>query len=244
MASLESQKTQIVTTLNDALQRFEGLVGASAGKASQELTGLHGNWVKDNLTAAALAIREIDTDKVIALRSARQSTEPVFESHINAALRALQDSYGVSYSINKLFEEKIHFDANQIRTLDKVQALGGKACRRLKIFRSRQLSLLASGWLWVGMLAIALLSFPIYRYGAVALQARQAAETQSLSEVVQKQVQTDIGTVQAKAKSPEKNVVERTSSTVKAIWDLMDTIPKIINAIAGVWAFILLWLRR
>lgn len=244
MASLVTQKENLLTVLGTALAVFDGVVEKSSGKAGEELRGLYGGWIKEGLTEAKAEIGAIDIDKVRALRETKQTTEPVFESHIDSAARCLKDNKGVKYSINKLFEYKQQYSADEIRKLGRILKLADNALRRTTILRSPRLSLLTSGWLWVCLLAVALLAIPAYRYGSVYLHSASGAQSSPAREVVVKQIERDMDTVQVRAKEPNKSTLERSASVVKAVWDLMDTIPKIITALSAVWGIVLLWFRR
>lgn len=244
MASLAAQKEGLLATLEEARSKFSDIADRSTGKASEELRGLYGGWVLEKLREAASAIHSIDVEKVKALREERQTTVPVFEAHIDEAIECLVATHGVKYSLDQLFKKKVHFSAEEIRGLGRVLRLTERAHRRCKIFRSRTWSRLASGWLWMGLLAVALLSIPTYRYAAVYLQSSSAASTSERTDAVVKQVEADVAGVQARASEPEKSLLSRAAAIVKDIWTLMDMIPKIFAALSGLWAVVLLWLRR
>ena len=120
-----------------------------------------------------------------------------------------------------------------------------RALRRFTIFRSRSWSLLANGWLWIGLLVIALVSIPTYRYGVVYFQSFTVAQMPvAPKDAVLKQVEADATLLQTRAREPEKSVLSRTAAVAKDIWTLMDTVPKIFTALSGFWGVLLLWLRR
>ncbi len=244
MASLASQKRNLELTIQKAALQFDALVKGSSGRAKEELVGLRGRWVTEKLDKSLSELKSIDIDKVLALRESKRSTDSVFESLINEAVRLLKDTNGVKDLLNELLENKKELSASEIRQIGKISKLADNALRRLKIFKSRKLSLLTSGWLWLFVLVIALLSIPIYRYGQIALSSISSHQTSNVSDVVKGQISTDIAKIQALRQHPDKSSLDQVTTTVKNVWDFIDTIPKIINAIAGFWGIFLLWLRR
>ena len=245
MASLFAQKEGLREVLEQAHAAFRELADRSSGKAGEELRGLYGGWVLENLDQSAAIVRAIDVEKVKALREERQTTAPVFESKIDAAVKRLKDTHGVKYSIAELFKNKASFSAEEIRGLGRVLRLTERALRRFTIFRSRSWSLLTNGWLWIGLLVIALVSIPAYRYGVVYFQSSTTAHASvAPKDAVLKQVEADATLLQTRAREPEKSFLSRTAAVAKDIWTLMDTIPKIFTALSGFWGILLLWMRR
>ena len=244
MASLASQQQNLKLALGEAINEFARIAEHSSGRIRQELSGLYGKWVKESFEKALAETKSIDVDKVLALREGRKTTSEVFESPIDRALSSLRDAHGAKYSINELLKNKQDLSADQIRKLGRLSRLSDKAIRRLRIFRSPALSLFTSGWLWISILSIAVLSVPTYRYGETILASMSSQQATTPQEAVEKQLKADVAVIRAQTKLPEKNFVERSSATVKAIWELMDTIPKIINAVAAAWSVLLLWMRR
>lgn len=244
MASLANQRQCLLKNLHTAQTIFDGFAEGSSGKARQELQHLYGQWVKEKLSEASRNIASIDIEKVLALREAKQTTEPVFEEKIDAAVECLTNDNGVKYSINKLFEHKVDYSADEIQKLGRVLRLTDKVLHRIAIFRSSILSLLTSGWVWVGILLLALLTIPVYRYGEVYLQSTDSSQRESIHMVIATQVEKDIGAIHDRAMGPNKSIIERSAKVVKAVWDITDTIPKIVNTLVAAWGFVLLWLRR
>ena len=244
MASLKSQQKEIANILSRAQNIFEQLVNQSSGKAKEEFVGLYGKWVKENLNKALAEIESLRVEKVTASRNERRNTSDIFENYIDRAVAAIEDSHGVKYSINELFKYKPDYSAQQITALGKITRKCDRALLRLKIFRSPTLSIITSGWLWATIVIVAVLSIPVYRYGKLYLQPIVANQSTSKHEIIQQHLKSDIAVIQAQATAPEKSILERSSSTVKAIWDLMSTIPKIISALAAAWSVILIWARR
>ena len=244
MASMKSQQKEIVAILGLAQEIFERIINESSGRAKEAFVGLYRKWVKENLSKALAEIEAIKVEKVIASRNERRSTPDIFENHIDHAVAAIEHTHGVKYSINELFKYKTEYSAQQITGLGKITRQCNRALLRLKIFRSPTLSIITSGWLWATIVIVAILSIPIYRYGKIYFQPIIEHQSTSQHEIIQQQVKSDIAVIQAQARAPERSILDRSSSTVKAIWDLMSTIPKIISAIAAAWSVILIWLRR
>jgi hypothetical protein len=243
MTRLKSQRHTLIATINSALTTFRHLAAASSGKAKEHLDGLYGTWVIQKLTAALSAIEAVDVEQVRAVRYAKQSTYAVFESHIDAARSALRGQYGVTDSISELFKHTADYSANQIHQLGRVLRLTQVARRRLRVFRSRSLSLVTSGPFWVLLFMLAILTIPIVRYGSVYWQTPKASAS-SIDAAIARRVRMDADSVRSQASAPDKPLIERTASTVKAIWELIDTVPKIVSALVAAWGMILLWLRR
>lgn len=244
MTSLKSQQKEIVNILSQAQNIFERLVSQSSSKAKEEFVGLYGKWVKENLNKAIAEIEALKVDKVIASRNERKSTSDIFENYIDRAVAAIKDTHGVKYSINELFKYKPDYSAQQITELGRITRQCDRALLRLKIFRSPALSIITSGWLWATIVIVAILSIPVYRYGWLYFQPIVEHQSTSQHEIIRQQVKSDIAVIQAQARAPEKSILERSSSTANAIWDLMSTIPKIISALAAAWSVILIWARR
>ena len=97
MARLGIQKVNLLSILDRAAATFNDLASRSAGEASKEFGGLYGGWVKENLAEAAKRVREIDVEKVLALRGEGQATEVVFEAHVLAAEKCLKGPHGVKH---------------------------------------------------------------------------------------------------------------------------------------------------
>ena len=244
MASLKRQQREIAAILSQAQNIFEQLVSQSSGKAKEEFVGLYGKWVKENLDKALAEIESLRVEKVIASRNERKNTADIFETCIDRAVAAIEGSHGVKYSINELFKYKPDYSAQEITALGKITRQCDRALLRLKIFRSPTLSIITSGWLWATIVIVAILSIPVYRYGWLYFQPIVEHQSTSQHEIIRQQVKSDIAVIQAQARAPEKSILERSSSTAKAIWDLMSTIPKIVSALAAAWSVILIWVRR
>ena len=242
MANLARQKEKLLSLFDRALEasrELESGKGAGAG-----LRDLYRGWLKDGLTKAKQEVNMIDTSKVDALRKAKQTTEPVFESHIDQADTFLKSTKGVKYAIKELFKEKQDYSADEIRKLHRVSKLTDQTLRRMAILRSRALSLITSGGLWICILAVALMTIPVYRYGAIYLQSRKSVAEGTPRGAVAEQAQRDINVIQAKATEPNKSVLERSASVAKDVWTLVDTIPKIITALSAAWGLMIIWFRR
>jgi hypothetical protein len=244
MSRVSSQKQKLIGTIGSALSTFDQLTAASAGRAKEHLHRLFGQWVREGLTAARTSIEAIDVQKVLELRQINQTTHAVFQSHIDTATSALQGKpSGVICSIAELFKHTVDFSAHEIRQLGRVLQLSKAARRQAKILRSRSLSFVTSGGFWVLIAAASVLAVPVYRYGSAYWRAHEASAS-TVGAVVSTQVRKDVEFVRSQATAPDKPLIERSASTAKAVWDLVDTVPKIFNALVGAWGILLLWLRR
>ena len=73
----------------------------------------------------------------------------------------------------------------------------------------------------MGILVLALVSIPVYRYGMVYFAVSSGADAGApRKELVIKQVEKDVDAIQASAKAPNKSVLERSAAVMKDVWTL------------------------
>lgn len=201
-------------------------------------------WLVESLRDARNAIAKIQPQRVRDTRRANQSTDAVFESFIQAARKMLTASpRGVDACIADCFKNQSKYPPIGVKELADLSELSASIKSRLDILSSRTLSALFSGWVLAVALALAILSVPIVYFGKVYLEANQPTLAQAAPLVVSK-LDRDLATVSARANEPGKTSFERLVSYVEGIWKLIDTLPKILGAIAVGWGLLRAWLRR
>jgi hypothetical protein len=243
MANLSKQRDTIIRLIDDSLKQQATLEKLTTPNAAGQVSELHIRWIRERLESARQILSEIDVEKVFELRAANKDTIENLESPIDDARSKYYENYGIKPLISAEFENSKKHSSATIKTLRTLDEIANRTLRRLTIMRSRWLSRATSGWLWCTLLIIALLSIPVYRYTPIYLESLRNGHAAATATTVAK-FDKDREQIISSQSTPGKSLLEKSASTVKDIWTLMDTIPKIFNALCGIWAGLLLWMRR
>lgn len=205
---------------------------------------LYESWLVESLVKAKVAIAQIEPQRVRDTRRAGQSTRQIFESHINEADGNITgDSSGVYNCLRECFDKQSRYKPEGVTELADVQKLAVILRRRLRIFKSRFLSVALSGWPLILLIVVALLSAPVAYYVKV-YKTSNAPSLAAAAPRVAAQASSDAAQIRAVAENSETNVFDKSVNVVEGVWKLLDDVPKILTVLAAAWGLIRAWLRR
>jgi hypothetical protein len=172
------------------------------------------------------------------LRKLRQNTNSVFEDQLSSAAEHLAGTYGVKASLQELLNKKKDFAAREIASLGQVLRITGKVLRDIRTFGSRIRTFFSSGWVWLLFFLLVVALILLYRYCAPLWFGR--GPTLGGAEAAKK----DLENLAAAASATDLPLLDRVLAVVTKVWDLIDTVGKILVALSGAWGTAILWLRR
>lgn len=268
MASMEKQKAQLLALFDCALARTVRLTDCLQGMHSParsmekileeiRLDDSPGQptlfliqptysekRLYQTLWDAKQAITAINPQSVRAARRANHPTDELFEEHIAKARICLtQDMHGALPCISDCFNEQKRYTPEGLEQLAEVHDIVRKVILRLKIFVSRTLSILLSGWTLTALLSMTLVSVPVLYYLNAFVISDAPSFGAAVSQVISK-AREDAAVIATAATSPEDGILERASHVVGLLWGIVDNISKLLAALVAGWVVVLAQLRR
>lgn len=203
---------------------------------------LYESWIIERFVKAKDEIEQIVPRNVRATRRAKFPTDEIFEDRIDEAIACLDNKRSsVLYSVDECLERQVAYRPEGVEELANIKRLAKTTRTRLRIFRSRFLCMIFSGWFIALLCLVTVVSvFAAYYFGIFDKLSGSKTFVEAAPAVVA-QAKADAAKIAAVSQDPGKSFFERFLETVKAISELVEQVPKIFATITALWVLVRKW---